>query len=105
MVNARTKHEAEQLALRLLALTPSWVCPTTLAREHHENWRVLARALRRLEGKGIIQGRQVEVQRAKGRKSLRREYRLQVKEPLLVMIPRFDPTQLNIVGVRVVRFD
>jgi hypothetical protein len=99
------RHEAEQLALRLLAQETTWTCPTSLAGKHNQSWRVLARALRRLEGRGMIAGRQVEVPRKNGRIGIRREYRLQVNNPLLVMMPRFDPTQYNIVGVRVVRFD
>jgi hypothetical protein len=99
------RHESEQLALRLLAQETTWTGPTALAAKHHENWRVLARALRRLEGRGMITGRRVEVPRKNGRIGVRREYRLQVSSPLLVMMPRFDPTQYNIVGVRVVRFD
>jgi DNA-binding transcriptional ArsR family regulator len=99
------RYQAEQLALSLLARSESWTCPTELAAAHNESWRTLARALRRLEGKGIISGRQIEVPREKGRKSVRREYRLQVNNPLLVLMPKFDPSQLNIVGVRVVRFD
>lgn len=99
------RHEAEQLAMRLLAQTKSWTCPTALAVTYSENWRVLARALRRLAGKGIIACREVEIPRSNGRKSVRREYCLRVNEPLLVMMPKFDPSKLNIVGVRIVRFD
>lgn len=105
MTRTQDRMEAEQTALRLLAQEPGWCCPTRLAERYGENWRVVARALCRLAGKGIIAERRVEYSRPKGRTGVRREYRLRVNEPMLILMPKFDPSKLNIVGARVVRFE
>ena len=105
MSRAKDRVAIEHKALALLTGANGWTTPVALAKSHGEDWRSMARALRRLAGKDVVSSRQVTVPRDKGRFSVRWEYRVKVQGPMLVLMPPFDPSKMNIVGVRVVRFD
>lgn len=104
---SREQHRiaAENLALRLLAESRDWTCPVALAKQHGHDWRILARALRRLANAGTVKFRDTERKDQKSRIRKRREYRLSVTSPLLVTAHKFDPSSFKVVGVRVIRIE